>query len=386
MPNLQHLSEDFFGIPLTTFRDRNVPMSPFPYGMVISAISILFFRTTIYQSAEPKVLRWFFGSLLAFLTYSNKSYELICSVEIFSYMAPFLFFSSDESLATIFFGISNTIFTRATTRSISSKSSSPQAPPHQQQLVPQETRVIIRIVLIAVSATLCLIVCHLVSTGALLHFANILTPSLIKEGLVMLFPLHEIQSAYDIVDEFILEEGLLSDQVARLFFITFHVQVGIGYLGIDFLKREQERRNQLVQMDLRSLQNDNNDNQPTDDKQVDSSVESSTNDKVRQKQKEKMIAKANQFQRTAAPFIIFTAVPYMIKVIGYGNLNAFAFSCFKDDVHRAIRLYDLFERDNNLVALAEHSAKAPAGTCHVPGQGRYLRAIPHVTDLLNALF
>ncbi len=52
----------------------------------------------------------------------------------------------------------------------------------------------------------------------------------------------------------------------------------------------------------------------------------------------------------------------MIEVIGYGNLNAFAYMCFKDDVHRAVRLYDLFDHDKNLVALAAHSAKALAGT------------------------
>jgi hypothetical protein len=75
-----------------------------------------------------------------------------------------------------------------------------------------------------------------------------------------------------------------------------------------------------------------------------------------------MMKQSLKFQRTAAPFIFFTAVPYMIEVIGYGNLNAFAYMCFKDDVHRAVRLYDLFDHDKNLVALAAHSAKALAGT------------------------
>jgi hypothetical protein len=145
---------------------------------------------------------------------------------------------------------------------------------------------------------------------------------------------------------------LLRDQVARLFFITFHVQVGIGYLGIDFLKREQERRNQLVRMDMTdSIISDHNDTTNSSKKY----------DNIHQKQQENRSKKSQQFQRTAAPFIFFTAVPYMIKVIAYGNLNAFAYSCFKDDVHRAIRLYDLFENDNNLVALSQHSAKAPAG-------------------------
>jgi len=69
--------------------------------------------------------------------------------------------------------------------------------------------------------------------------------------------------------------------------------------------------------------------------------------------------KARKFQKSAAPFIFFVAVPYMVKIISYGNLNAFAYACFKDDVHRAVRLHDLFEHENNLVALASHSAKSP---------------------------
>jgi hypothetical protein len=326
------LAEDFFTIPLSTFRDRNVPLSPFPYGMAISAISILFFRTTIRQSTEPNILTWFFGLLLAFLAYSNKSYELISAVQVFSYVVPLLLFSSDQVLASVIL-----VGKKLTT-------TNPSTPRIDMRIA--------RIVLIALSAILCLMVCHLTSSGALSRVFSTITPTFVFDGLALLFPIHELRAAYNILDEFILEDGLLRDQVARLFFITFHVQVGIGYLGIDFLKREQERRNQLVRMDMTdSIISDHND-----------TTNSSKNyDNIHQKQQENRNKKSQQFQRTAAPFIFFTAVPYMIKVIAYGNLNAFAYSCFKDDVHRAIRLYDLFENDNNLVALSQHSAKAPAG-------------------------
>jgi hypothetical protein len=324
------LSEEFFTIPLSTIRDRNVSLSTFPYSMGISAISILFFRTTIRQSDEPKVLTWFFGLLLAFLAYSNKSFELISAVQVFSYVVPLLLFSSDQVLASVIF-----VGSKVTTT----------VPPSRIDMR------IARIVLITLSAILCLVVCHLTSSGALFcAFRNIL-PKFALDGMALLFPIHELQAAYDIIDEFILEDGLLRDQVARLFFVTFHVQVGIGYLGIDFLKREQERRNQLVRMDTTDTMTD----------YIDAKVASNNGDNIHQKHQENMNKKAQQFQRTAAPFIFFTAVPYMIKVIGYGNLNAFAFSCFKDDVHRAIRLYDLFDHDNNLVALSHHSAKSPAG-------------------------
>jgi len=345
------LSESFFSIPLSTYRDRDATLQAFPYGMLISAISILFFRTTIQlpttTSKEPKFLRWFFGALLAFLTYSNRSYELICAVEIFSYLATFLLFSDYvPSLFSKFAEDNN------------------------------KTNVL-RIVLIAISAILCLMVCHFFATGLLFQVLKSTTPTFISEGFMSMFPIEEIQASYDIMDEFVVEEGLLQYQVARLFFITFHIQIGVGYLGIDFLKQEQHRRNELVRMDMGSTVDEENKiktNETTmstpaskkvllhDDENKNSNDMSSTKTTSQPYVVEdKKMKRSLRFQRTAAPYIFLTAVPYMVKVIGYGNLNAFAFVCMRDDIHRAVRLYDLFDHDNHLVALADHSAKAPAG-------------------------
>ena len=352
MSHSKDLSEIFFNIPLSTYRDRDVPFTPFPYGMLISAISILFFRTTIQlpttNSKEPTFLRWFFGALLAFLSYSNRSYELICAVEIFSYLATFFLFS--DYVPSLFLNFAED----------------------------KNKTNVLRIVLIAISAILCLMVCHLAATGVLFQFIKSITPMVISDGLMSIFPIQEIQASYDIMDEFVLEEGLLQDQVARLFFITFHIQVGIGYLGIDFLKREQHRRNQLVRMDLDGANDEENADESSDsgnkettststiaslqEKKKNTNEVPATKNVLQQKgKKQRMMKRSLGFQRTAAPFIFFTAVPYMIKVIGYGNLNAFAFFCMRDDIHRAVRLYDLFDHDNYLVALADHSAKAPAG-------------------------
>lgn len=329
------LSESFFSIPLSTYRDHDVPLMPFKYGMLISAISILFFRTTVTfpskTSKEPRFLRWFFGGLLAFLSYSNKSYELICAVEIFSYLVTFFLFS--DHVPSFFLNFAR-----------------------------DKNKInVLRIVLIAISAILCLLVCHLAATGVIFQLLKSITPKFISDGLMSIFPVQEIQASYDIIDEFVSEEGLLKDQVARLFFITFHIQVGIGYLGIDFLKQEQHRRNELVRMDLyRSDENESNSNEKatSQDPKGNKSDVPTTEGKGNQRS----MSRSLKFQRTAAPFIFFTAVPYMIKVIGYGNLNAFAFNCMRDDIHRSVRLYNLFEHDNYLVALTEHSAKAPAGT------------------------
>lgn len=431
------LSESFFSIPISTYRERGSLLTssssllgtsfhnddnnniidsattttttpfneiPFPYSMIISAISILFFRTTIHQHNEPRSLRWFFATLLSFLTYSNKSYELICAVELFSYAVPFLLYSkmmildhhhhpwvkqsqqqqnqqqNDNNHRN---NDDKTIMSHPTTTTTTTRTT----------ILPLNSNAI-RIGLIVLSGIVCLISCHVIANGTIFHTLSIITPTFVMEGLEALFPIQEVLAAYNTIDVFIYEQGLLQSQVARLLFITFHIQVGIGYLGIDFLKREQERRNQLVRMDMVGTtadddsdddENDNDDDnddnnngsrnftttQTNEDGKTGSNNNTRSNNpttttpmkrKKKQTMNDKMMKQSLKFQRTAAPFIFFTAVPYMLEVIAYGNLNAFAYMCFHDDVHRAVRLYDLFDHDNNLVALAAHSAKSPAGT------------------------
>jgi len=322
---------------LSCLSNMGCSFQPYPF---------FFFRTTVTlpptSSKEPKFLRWFFGGLLAFLSYSNKSYELICAVEIFSYLVTFFLFS--EYVPSFFFNFAQD----------------------------KNKTNILRIVLIAISAILCLLVCHLAATGVLFQLLKSITPTFISDGLMLIFPIAEVQASYDIIDEFVIEEGLVKDQATRLFFITFHIQVAIGYLGIDFLKQEQHRRNELVRMDLNVTdENESESSSNSHGKPVSmsrSNIVSSQETKKNTSEvssintggKQRMMNRSLKFQRTAAPFIFFTAVPYMIKVIGVGNLNAFAFVCMRDDIHRSVRLYNLFDHDNYLVALADHSAKAPA--------------------------
>jgi hypothetical protein len=322
------LVQDYiFGIPLTTHRNRELENSPFLYEAAIAAISICFFRTTIYQKQEPELLRWFFALMLAFLAYSNKSYELICAVEIFSYAVPFLLHSNL---------------------------------PHR--LGGGKDSKLLRLLLIALSAFISLIACHFTASGDLFHILRFATPNMVHDTLSWLFPIAEVQAAYDIMDHFVMEPNLFRAQCARLLFVTFHCQVGIGYLGIHFLTKEQERRNVLVRMDMVSDDDEDDDN---DESTKDSNT--SVNGKKEKKNAksvsaEKKLKRSQRFQRTAAPFILMAAVPYMVQIIFYGNINSFAFTCFKDDMHRAVRLYDLFEDDNHMVAMANHSPKSPGGT------------------------
>lgn len=331
---MTQLQEYLFGIPLSTHRDRGLDHAPFPYELLIAAISIIFFRTTIYQQNDPT--RWAFGLILGYLTYTNQSYELITSLEFFSYAVPYFLFS--ESLPFVF---------------------------GQKKTTKQAKDLPIRFFLILISGCLSFYICSLVGSGNLFHWIALITPSFVNDGLATLFPIAEIQAAYDIINRFILEPGLLRYQVSRLLFTTFHIQYGIGYLGIDFLKQEQERRNQLVRMDLQE------ETKPTTSSQ-------NNGPKENKKKPLSKMEKSRKFQRSAAPFIFFVAVPYMLKIIFFGNLNAFAYACFKDDVHRAVRLHDLFDHDNNLVALANHSAKSPGD------YGDYMSVVVSTTyDLFN---
>ena len=281
----------------------------FQYEAVIAAISILFLRTTVYPKAEPRLLRYFFGVLLACLAYSRKSYELVVAVEIFSYV------------------VSAIVTTRPSrfSRTLSTL-----------------------LVSILAGGMLSLLLSHAILSDRLGWLLGAITPSFVVQTLHSLFPINEIRSAYHIMQSF-SDPDTLRKQVQQLFFITFHIQVGMGYLGIDFLRKEQNRRNVLIRMDL-------------DDK-------TSANETKQER--------AHKFQRSALPFILFTALPYMLQIIGYGNINKFAFACLQQDLHRTVRLHQLFEHENHLTAMALETTVSP---------GAYAMSMDNVVDTAYELF
>lgn len=298
--------ELFFGLPLSTHRLREFGQevdSFFRYEAAIAAISVFFLRSTFSScSNEPVALRCFFALVLAFLSYTKKNYILISAVEIFSYAAPWLL------LAKLPF----------------------------DSALPGK---VVRLLLIASSGFLSMALCHLAATGDPFGFLVMLIPSCVTDLMHVLFPIDEFREAYSIMARF-QNPVVLDKQIRHLFFVTFHIQFGIGYLGIEFLKKEQQRRNELVRMDSGSPGNGNS--------TMNGCAAVSTK-----------MDKASRFQRGAAPFILFVAVPYMIQIIFYGNINKFAFKCLQDDLHRTIRLNELFDHDNHLQAMAVESPISP---------------------------
>jgi hypothetical protein len=217
------------------------------------------------------------------------------------------------------------------------------------------------LVSIAAAAVASLLLSHLAADGSLGKLFTIVTPKIVVRALSYLFPVAEMQAAYDIMAAF-ADPAVLEKQARHLLFVTFHIQVGMGYLGIGFLRKEQYRRNQLVRLDVpdqadkenaKNNATDGNGTNDTSSAAAAAATTTTTNSNLQRSQR---------FQRGAAPFILFSALPYMLQIIMYGNINKFAFTCLQHDLHRQVRLNQLFDNDNHLLSLALESPISPEGT------------------------
>ena len=169
------------------------------------------------------------------------------------------------------------------------------------------------------------------------------------DAICLLVPVEEVKKAYDILVEFV-DPVILHAKMKHLLYITIHVQVGMGYLGINFLRKEQERKNTLIRLE---------DDVPEQLKQT---KKDNKNTKVASSEEVEDVSKS--FRRSAGPFIFFVALPYMIQIIFYGGLNMYAFHCFRDDLHRTIRLSGLFDEDGTrfvATANAKTNYRSPGG-------------------------
>lgn len=326
-------ADSVFGFSLTTHRDKDLGVdapSFFQYECAIAAISVCFFRMTIRSHREePFLLRVFFALLLAALAYLRKPYELIVALQMFSYAVPPLLILNVDRLPRF----------------------SSSMPP-----------TLVRLACIATSAILSMVLAHHILSDDFYVVAATITPSSIRKLVLYLFPVEEMQQAYDIIANFV-DPGVLRKQISHLLFVTFNVQVCMGYLGIEFLKREQQRRNDLVRMDMSSDDDEEEEsNTTTNGATTTNGTTKGEKAPLKQSVQEKQLKASSRFQRGAAPFILLTAAPYMFQIIAFGNMNYFAYTCLHDDIHRAVRLNQLFNHDSHLVAMAADSATSPDGT------------------------
>mmetsp|Transcript_30627 Transcript_30627/g.46378 ORF Transcript_30627/g.46378 Transcript_30627/m.46378 type:complete len:824 (+) Transcript_30627:25-2496(+) len=315
---MDETSEDFY-FTLTTQRDKDLDANSdsfFRYECVIAAIAVCYFRLTIksYRN-EPLPLRIVFALLLGLMAYFKKPYEIICAIQMFSYAMPIVLVANIKHLA-------------------------------RASLLPGS---LVRLLLLLFSAVASLVLSHVLLSSSFLSGLALITPVPIKNTVCYFFPLKEMSEAYDTILLFV-DKVSLDKLISWLLFVTFNIQVGMGYLGIEFLRKEQQRRNDLIRLDM----NVNDDSQPHSTAPTKSAFEG-----VRAKARNNQMEKARRFQRGAVPFILLTAAPYMLQIIALGNINFFAYTCFEHDIHRAVRLNKLFSHDSYLVAMANDSATPP---------------------------
>lgn len=312
----------------------------FQHERLIAALSILFCRLTVTSTAfsattgpgsdsaprEPFGLRVFFSVLLAVLAYAKRPYDVICALQMFSYAVPIL-------LPQIRRGGGRNLLSGCAA--------------------------------LLGSGVLSFLLCRGAASGELLRLLGMISPTPLVRLIKYLFPIDELAAAHAIVLQF-TDSELLQRQVDHLLFVTFNIQVGIGYLGIGFLKAEQMRRNMLVRMEV--IEGDAEEEKETSSgnvkkttvaKKADSTASSERLDRASEKVREKQLLASKKFRRSAAPFIFFTVVPYMFQIIFFGNMNMFAFTCVKDDIHRMVR-EGVFESDGTrLVKLAQETNTSP---------------------------
>ena len=183
-----------------------------------------------------------------------------------------------------------------------------------------------------------------------------------------MLPVAEFEQAHDILIDF-MDPSTLYAKSRHLLFVTFHIQVGMGYLGIDFLRHEQSRKNALVKIEdevITTTQTPQNNSTRTNNDDETALQMNGNSKKINNhntsnghgptdtvittganKKKEETYDPSAKFRRSAGPFIFFVALPYMVQIVFYGGVNMYAFHCYRDDLHRTIRLNDLFETTGN---------------------------------------
>jgi hypothetical protein len=276
----------------------------FPYEPLIAAISIVFFRMTVkLQSKEPIVLRWLFCIVLGILAYTKQSYQLITAVELFSYTISYLLLKQQQQYSKP-----------------SSTSTNDTGNTHSQQTQSIWKRrfihIIQRLLSIAFSAVISMSISHILFTSTtnpvVIQFLyNYIIPSYIVQFFLYLFPIMEIHKAYTIMNQLSLEKTFFQSMIHHLFFVTFHIQVGMGFLGISFLRAEQSRRNQLIRLDVYDdeIDDDNNNNAQETINHDGTATNNNNVNGVKQKnaksREKQMSEKSRIFQRGAAPFSTF---------------------------------------------------------------------------------
>jgi hypothetical protein len=298
----------------------------FPYDGLISVLAVTYSRYTVRPNGESRISRLFWSAILGYLAFYRYPYWVQISSHLLSF-APFVY----ETVLNL----------------LAKDNGMKEVERLNKQLQ----------VLTIVGTGYIVIIQLLFSVANPQDSISLFQPRLIRSAeigramsaflhpLGYFMPVAEFKSAYDILIQF-MEPEELHNKMAHLLFVTIHIQIAMGYLGISFLRSEQTRKNSLVKIEdeVKKLH--------------------AENEKLEEKNKNsESIDASAKFRRGAGPFIFFVALPYMFQIVFYGATNMYAFHCFRDDIHRKIRLNDLFSNNgSHFVATA-----ASSGTSLSPG-------------------
>jgi hypothetical protein len=341
--------------PLSTIttRTNNTPQL-YELGPLISACSIFFCHFVIKTGSltgcsssrddndtngmmEEIVLRSLVAVLLGWMAYVGMPYDIICSLELWSHVLPWVF-----GRCCVWSG------------SIKKKKQDDviNAPP---SLLSSMALALI----IMSSYPICLFTCRILSTP---YFYTQFLPSIIpiklQSILQYMFPISEMTASYNIILTFYNnteQKKVLHNMLRHLLFVTAHIQFGLGHIGIDFLMSEQKRKNMLIRMDLdeKNPMDDVEDEKRKDNSGLEKNINKNSNNnntdnrknsnnKTTKNNKQKPFDPSRKFRKSAPTFILFTVLPYMFQIILFGNMNNFAFMYVRNQIHHSVRIDELF--------------------------------------------
>ena len=237
----------------------------------------------------------------------NLSYDVICSVELWSHVFP--------TLIRWFVSMFN--------KKENNKN-------NDTKLVePSFTLSIGIATIILFSPPICLYTCRLLSNPTFLTSLTTIIPLQLSKTLQYMFPIHELDASYNIIHSFVSDKDMLHDMLCHLLFVTAHIQVGLGHIGIAFLTSEQRRKNMLIRMDVdnpsppssSSEEGNENDDASSDDGGS-KRKKGKENGASLDKKKKKKFDPSLKFRRSAPTFILFTVLPYMFQIILFGEFGA----------------------------------------------------------------
>jgi ABC-type multidrug transport system fused ATPase/permease subunit len=305
----------------------------FAYETLMATISIIYCRYIVTFSGETQLVRILNALILGYLTWRNEDYWVIIASQITSHFLSFCVSQFQN----------HKIGTKMENGSKKSPASSPSS-------IAVEVMKFMARFCVGTSVIWFLIHDLFMDKLFLNKVYEFVVPTKllrlqVYEALCYLIPVEEVKQAYDLVADFV-DPSTLKTQVSHLFFITFHIQVAMGTLGINFLRTEQIRKNALILLESKlkkQQQTSGNDNNTASTSNGHNSKPA--NDTSNKKADKEDVSR--EFRRGAAPFILLAAVPYMVQIIFFGGLNMYAFHCFRDDVHRTVRLTGLFDNGGN---------------------------------------